>query len=255
MCPFCLPDYLSTFIFMGMKIALIGYGKMGRTIEALGRKQGISFPLIIDRQNTAELNEKHCSEVDAAIEFSTPEAAADNLLKCIELGIPIVCGTTGWKHRLEEIELACRRQKGALFHANNFSIGVNILFAVNRELARIMDRFPQYRASIQEVHHVEKLDAPSGTAISLADEMVSQLERLRGWTLDKDKDEAKLAIEAHRQSDVKGIHTVLYESEMDSISLRHEAKTRDAFALGALMAADFIRTRQGIFGMQDLFNF
>ena len=237
-----------------MNIALIGYGKMGKTIEALGKQQGHSFPLIIDIDNPEDLCKENLKGIGAAIEFTIPESAPSNILKCLELGVPVVVGTTGWNDRLEEIKARCQELNGTLFHASNFSIGVNILFAMNRQLARIMDRFPDYTVSMKEVHHVHKLDAPSGTAITLAEQIISEQERTRGWSLGHDPVEGSLPIDAIREGEVKGKHTVRYESALDTISLSHVAKSRDAFAVGALMAASYISDRKGIYGMSDLLN-
>jgi 4-hydroxy-tetrahydrodipicolinate reductase len=235
-----------------MNIALVGYGKIGRTIEALGLKQGHSFPLVIDVGNTADLNAERLMDIDTAIEFTTPASAPGNILRCIELGVPVVSGTTGWNDRFGEVEEFCRKRGGAFFYASNFSIGVNILFALNRQLAGIMDRFPDYMPSIQEIHHIHKLDAPSGTAITLAEEIIRRQERIKEWSLEQGDDPGVLHIEAVREGEVRGKHTIRYESGLDSISLAHVAKSRDAFAVGALMAASWIMDRKGIFGMSDL---
>jgi 4-hydroxy-tetrahydrodipicolinate reductase len=240
-----------------MNFALIGYGKMGRTIEALGVQQGHSFPLIIDEHNREQLSADHIKGIDAAIEFTTPTAAPENIMECLKLGIPVVVGTTGWNERSAEMEKYCLEKNAALFYASNFSIGVNILFAMNRKLAEIMNHFPDYAASMVEVHHVHKKDAPSGTAISLAEQILEANEQFSGWYLKGSntaigKQKGKLPIEAIREGEVKGKHSIHYESEVDSISLRHDAKTRDAFAAGALLAAQFIKNKKGVFGMQDL---
>jgi 4-hydroxy-tetrahydrodipicolinate reductase len=237
-----------------MKIALIGYGKLGRTVEALGLKRGHLFPLVIDVDNTGDLNADNLHGIDAAIEFTTPASAPGNILSCIDLGIPVVSGTTGWNEALPEVEDQCLKKNGAFFYASNFSIGVNILFAMNRQLAKIMDRFPEYTVSMEEVHHVHKLDAPSGTAITLAEQIIREQARVKSWSLDKQDDPSKLHIKATRKGEVKGIHTIRYDSGLDSISLGHTAKSREVFATGALMAAAFIQGRTGLFGMSDLLN-
>jgi 4-hydroxy-tetrahydrodipicolinate reductase len=237
-----------------MNIALIGYGKMGRTIEALGLKRGHNFPLIVDVQNAEDLVEGKMAGIDAAIEFTTPVSAPGNILRCIELGIPVVSGTTGWNNRLSEIEVICGEKQGAFFYASNFSIGVNILFAMNRQLARIMDHFPAYSVSLKEVHHIHKLDAPSGTAITLAEQIISEQERMKGWSLEPHGEPGTIHIEAVREGEIKGRHIIRYASELDSISLSHEAFSRDAMAEGALMAAEFIRGRTGVFGMGDVLH-
>jgi 4-hydroxy-tetrahydrodipicolinate reductase len=235
-----------------MKIALIGYGKMGKTIERLGLEQGHSFPLVVDLENPDDLNSEGASRVDVAIEFTLPGSAPDNVKKCIELGIPVVTGTTGWNDRFAEVDSFCREHRGSLFRASNFSIGVNILFALNRKLAGIMKRFPQYSPSVEEVHHVHKLDAPSGTAITLAQGILETHGGFRTWSLEPEKDPAVLHIEAKREGEVKGIHRVTYASEQDRLILGHEALSRDAFAAGALMAASFLQGKKGIFSMDDL---
>lgn len=232
---------------------------MGQTIEALGIKQGHSFPLIIDENNLDELNTKRLRGMDAAIEFTVPAAAPQNIRKCIELDLPVVCGTTGWNEKIPEIESFCREQDGALFHASNFSVGVNILFSLNRKLARIMDQFPEYRVRIQETHHVHKKDAPSGTAISLAQQILDASSRLKGWRLSKEAlneeiDSDLIPIDAERKGEVKGMHSIQYESLLDTIVLSHDAHSRDAFAAGALLAARFLKGKKGVFGMQDLLN-
>jgi 4-hydroxy-tetrahydrodipicolinate reductase len=240
-----------------MKIALIGYGKMGRTIEALGKAQGSSFPVIIDEHNSDLLKTGNLDDIDVAIEFTTPKVAPDNVRKCINMGLPVVTGTTGWNHLIPEAEAYCREKNGTLFYASNFSIGVNILFALNRRLAEIMNQFPEYAVTMSETHHVHKKDAPSGTAITLAEQIIEVNNQISSWLLKGSGDmkgaaAGQLPIEAIREGEVKGQHTIRYESPMDSITLSHDAKTRDAFAAGALLAAEFIRDKKGIFGMQDL---
>lgn len=238
-----------------MKIALIGYGKMGKTIEALGKKDGFEFPLKIDLDNSQDLNPASVKGIDVAIEFSAPGSAPENILKCLELGLPVVSGTTGWMDRMEEINLFCQAKEGAFFYASNFSIGVNILFAMNRQLAKIMDKFPQYQVSMEEVHHIHKLDAPSGTGITLAEGIIAEMERSKKWSLDKSDNPNEVPISALREGEVNGIHTVRYESSLDSISLTHDAKSREAFAVGVLLAASFISERKGVFGMKDMLDF
>jgi len=235
-----------------MNIALIGYGKMGRTIESLGLDQGHTFPLIIDVDNSSDLNAEKLQLVDVAIEFTIPDTAPSNILACIDNGVPVVSGTTGWNDRFNEVADYCKANQGSLFYASNFSIGVNILFAINKELARIMDRFTAYDVSLKEVHHTQKLDAPSGTAITLAEQIIREQRLIKKWSLEDIDDPTSLSIEAIRRGEVKGEHTINYSSELDSISLSHKAKSRNAFAAGALMAAGFIRNQTGIFGMREL---
>lgn len=245
------------FYLVLMNFALIGYGKMGRTIEALGSKQGHSFPVIIDEYSLDLFSAGHMKGIDAAIEFTTPAAAPGNIMKCIKLGVPVVSGTTGWNEKSADIENYCLQHKGTLFYTSNFSIGVNILFAMNRRLAEIMNHFPEYSVSMKEVHHVHKKDAPSGTAISLAEQILEMKEQISSWHLKgsnaaREEDSGSLPIEAIREGEVKGKHSILYESDLDSILLSHNAHTRDAFAAGVLLAAGFIKNKKGVFGMQDL---
>jgi len=245
------------FYLVLMNFALIGYGKMGRTIEDLGKLQGHSFPVIIDEHNLDQLSSRKLKGIDAAIEFSTPATAPGNIRACIDMGIPVVSGTTGWNEKFPEIEAYCQEKNGTLFYASNFSIGVNILFALNLKLAEIMDQFPEYKASLNEVHHIHKKDAPSGTALTLAQQIMEVNRQISGWHLKGSENPVKkqagqLAIEAIREGEVMGQHNIRYESALDSIILSHDAKTRDAFAAGALLAATFIKNRKGIFGMQDL---
>jgi 4-hydroxy-tetrahydrodipicolinate reductase len=235
-----------------MNIALIGYGKMGKTIEALGKAQGHHFPLIVDEENPEDFNAENLQSIEVAIEFTAPGAAPKNILACINQGIPVVSGTTGWNDRFDEIVAYCLKNEGTLFYASNYSIGVNILFAMNQKLARIMNQFPAYQVSMEEVHHVHKLDEPSGTAISLAEQIISETDRLTGWELSGSDAADSLNINAIREGEVKGIHQVKYESEVDYLSLGHHAKSRDAFAAGVLMAAQFIGNKKGVFGMEDL---
>ena len=235
-----------------MNIALIGYGKMGRTIEALGKDQGRAFPLIIDMDNSEDLNAERLKDVDVAIEFTVPASAPENIRTCIDHGIPVVSGTTGWNDKFGEIEDYCKKNQGTLFYASNFSIGVNILFALNDRLARIMNKFTSYRVSMEEVHHIHKLDAPSGTAIILAEQIIGRQRLIKGWSL-RDKDNSSVVhIDAIREGEVKGRHSIRYESDLDSLTLSHDAKSREAFAAGALLAAAFIKEKSGIFGMKDL---
>lgn len=240
-----------------MNFALIGYGKMGHAIESLGTQHGHTFPLIIDEHNQEELNPVNLKEIDAAIEFSIPASAPANVWKCLTLGIPVVSGTTGWNEKLPEIEAYCRVQRGAFFYASNFSIGVNILFALNIRLAEIMEKFPEYKVSLKEVHHLHKKDAPSGTAISLAQQILEVNGEIGDWYLkdpkNSDKNHAgQLPIEAERKDEVRGQHTIRYESPLDTIEISHDAHTRDAFATGVILAAQFIKNKKGVFGMQDL---
>ena len=235
-----------------MKIALIGYGRMGKAIEAIARERGHEISQVIDVDNPDGWSHPAMEETDAAIEFTSPEAAHSNILRCFEKSIPVVSGTTGWLQHWDEVIKDCKEKKGTLFYASNFSIGVNILFAINQKLAELMNQFPQYDVQMKEVHHIHKKDAPSGTAISLADQVTERLERITSWSLEE-KD-AHIHIEAKREGEVTGYHQVTYDSPLDIIRISHEAKSRKGFATGAVMAAEFIKGKEGIFTMQDLLN-
>lgn len=235
-----------------MKVAIIGYGKMGHAVESVGTTQGHLFPLIIDVHNREDLNEHRLKEVDVAVEFSSPDSAPENILACLDHQVPVVSGTTGWHKRFGEIEQYCRKKGGAFFYASNFSIGVNILFALNEQLAGIMDRFPQYAVSMKEVHHIHKLDAPSGTAVTLAGQIIREHSHIQKWHTGTEPEDGSLPVESIREGEVKGHHSIRYESEVDILTLSHDAKSRDAFAAGALLAAVFIQGKKGLFGMKDL---
>lgn len=234
-----------------MKIALIGYGKMGKEIARIARSRGHEISLVIDVDNASELNSKNLEAIDVAIEFSSPDSAKQNVITCIQNSTPVVSGTTGWHDDLEEVVELCKQHEGGLFWASNYSIGVNILGAINTKLASIMNDFPQYDISMEEVHHIHKLDAPSGTAITLADEIISKIDRKSAWTIE-DPEGSELAISAKREGEVTGFHSVNYESSFDSITISHNAKSREGFATGAVLAAEFLAGKTGVFGMNDM---
>ncbi|MDR1527530.1 MAG: 4-hydroxy-tetrahydrodipicolinate reductase [Dysgonamonadaceae bacterium] len=230
-----------------MKITLIGYGKMGREIEKAAVERGHEIALIIDVDNQADFNSvAFLSATDVAIEFTRPESAYANYQKCFERHIPVVAGTTGWLQHLEAIQKACREQQQTFFYASNYSMGVNLFFMLNQHLAKWMNRFSEYDVRMEEIHHIHKIDAPSGTAITLAEDIVTSIDR---------KSRNNLLIESKREGEIPGIHEVFYESETDSISIRHEAKNRKGFALGAVLAAEFIHGKTGFFTMNDLLQF
>ena len=235
-----------------MNIALIGYGKMGREIEKILLDRGHSVPLVVDLNNAAELNAENLRGIDAAIEFTTPQTAFGNLSVCLGAGVPVVCGTTGWLDRFDEAKALCREKGGAFFYASNYSVGVNVFFEVNRRLAELMGRLDEYDVTVEETHHTQKKDAPSGTAITLAEDIVRNVERKKRWTCGTTTVPDELEITAVRRGTVPGIHTVVYESEADTITLSHNAKSRRGFALGAVLAAEFIAGKQGVFSMKDL---
>ncbi len=238
-----------------MKVALIGYGKMGKTIEKILIERGHSIVSIIDVDNPGDFQSDAFKSADVAIEFTFPSAAFDNYLKCFAANIPVVAGTTGWLEHLEEVKTICEKEGKTFFYASNFSLGVNIFFAVNQYLAKLMNNFPQYDVSISETHHIHKLDAPSGTAIVLAQDIFKQVERKKQWTLAKTGDPADLTIEAIREGEVPGIHEITYESDVDYIQIKHSSKSRMGLALGAVLAAEFTVGKKGFLGMNDLLQF
>jgi len=235
-----------------MKIALIGYGKMGKEIEQEARRRGHTIPLIIDIDNRTDLNKENLKTVDVVIEFSRPDAAAANIKACFDAHVPVVCGTTGWTDKMQAIRNRCIEEKQAFFYASNYSPGVNILFHINRILADIMNRYEAYDVTLEETHHIQKLDRPSGTAITLAEDIIRQLDRKDEWINEPSALPEDITIISHRKDMIPGIHTVRYDSEMDTIELTHSAKSRRGFALGAVMAAEFLPGKTGCFGMKDL---
>jgi 4-hydroxy-tetrahydrodipicolinate reductase len=238
-----------------MKIALIGYGKMGKIIEKLALERGhdIVFRGTSANQTWKQANAK--PDWDVAIEFTNPEAVIDNLEHLIRLGIPTICGSTGWNHETARIHQLVEENNSALISASNFSVGVNLFFAINRFVARLMNQHPDYKVSIQEIHHTEKKDAPSGTAITTAENIIPFLDRLDAWELSETASAPnKLPIEALRLPNVPGTHTVDYRSVVDTISIAHEANNRAGFAIGALISAEFIIGKKGTFTIQDVLN-
>ena len=238
-----------------MNIALIGYGRMGHEIESIAVKRGHEVRLIIDMDNKDELCEEKLSGIDAVIEFTSPDAAFENISRCLELSVPVVSGTTGWLKEYDKAVEICKKRGTSFIHSSNFSIGVNILFRLNEELARLMARYPDYTVSIEEIHHTKKLDAPSGTAISLADGITGTHPEYERWCFENERQEKCIPIKSVREGDVPGIHTVTWDSEIDTISIRHDAKNRKGLAMGAVVAAEFIHSRKGIFTMHDVMGF
>ncbi|MFN8310103.1 MAG: 4-hydroxy-tetrahydrodipicolinate reductase [Chitinophagales bacterium] len=236
-----------------MKIALLGYGKMGKLIREILEQQGDEVILVISDQNLSELTVQNLHSADVAIEFTQPDAAVANIEICLTAGVPVVVGTTGWLHRLAEVRSLCDAKNGAVFFSPNFSIGVNLFFEVNRKLAALMQSQPQYSFHVEEIHHTEKKDAPSGTAVKTAEIILSEITRKKSWTLNTDTPES-FAINALRLPDVPGTHTVCYESGVDKIELRHEAKSRRGFAEGAVAAARWIIGKKGVFEMRDMLD-
>lgn len=236
-----------------MKIALIGYGKMGRTIERLAPEEGSEVVLRIDQENIQDFALLHTADV--AIEFTGPESALENIKRCLDAGVPVVSGSTGWTGRMEEVREYCRNKGGAFFYASNFSVGVNVFFALNRFLAERMNQLSAYDIQLEEVHHTQKLDAPSGTAITLAKDILARVERKKEWVNRPAENPEELSILSRRIDPSPGTHSVTYRSAIDEIEIRHEAFSREGFARGALQAARWLKGRKGSFGMEDLLGF
>lgn len=240
-----------------MKIALIGYGKMGKIIEKIALSRGHEIVARIDVDNMEDIHSDTFRSADAAIEFTMPKVAEENCRKALEEGVPVVCGTTGWADKMDGIKKLAEEKGKAFFWTSNFSVGVNVFFAVNKYLAKIMNGFDQYDVSMTETHHIHKLDAPSGTAVTLAEGILENLERKKSWTLvgAAPVEADSIGIEAIREGEVPGIHTIVYDSPVDSITITHSAKSREGFALGAVMAAEFIQGKKGFLSMQDMMPF
>jgi len=235
-----------------MNIILLGYGKMGKIIERVATERGHTISARIDIDNASEFD---TAQGDVAIEFSHPDAAFGNVKKSIERNIPIVCGTTGWLSRKAEIESLCRENNGSFFYASNYSLGVNIFFKLNEYLAKMMNSFPAYEVALDEVHHTEKRDAPSGTAITLAEGILKNVGRKKGWVNNKTEKTEDLFIESFRIDQVPGTHVVKYESAIDDIEIKHIAHSREGFALGAVMVAEWLRDKKGVLSMDDYLKF
>ncbi len=235
-----------------MKIALIGYGKMGKEIEQIALSRGHAIVLKVDVDNATTYTIDELKKADAAIEFSTPETAINNIYKCFEAGVPVVVGTTGWLKKLDEVKQRCTEKKQTLFYASNYSIGVNLFFKLNEHLAKLMNAYPDYNVAMEEIHHVHKLDSPSGTAISLANQVLERMDLKQKWVNQTTENKNELGIISKRIDEVPGTHTVTYSSTVDEISISHIAHSRKGFALGAVVAAEWIKGKKGIFGMNDL---
>lgn len=241
-----------------MKIALIGHGKMGHIIEETARNRGHEIVKIIDEDNIHELASEEFRSADVAIEFTRPDSAVDNILKCFAAGVPVVSGTTGWTDSLPELKDMCAKGEGTLLWSSNFSVGMNIFMALNRYLTKIMARFPEYRPSMEEIHHIHKLDHPSGTAITLAEDLIALTPSLKSWKEPAEEmiiTDDTLPILARREGEVPGIHSITWDSEADSITITHSAHSRAGFALGAVLAAEWLPGHQGFFSMKDVLDF
>lgn len=229
-----------------MKLALFGYGKMGKTIERLAKGRGHTIIARVDQN----LNEP-IDEADVAIDFSIPNVAFENIKRCFNESLPVVSGTTGWLEHYDEAIEICKSKDGAFIYASNYSLGVNLFFELNKQLAKMMSRFNEYDVSIEEIHHTQKLDAPSGTAITLAQGIIENSSKKK-WVLDVTKSDNELPIEAKRINDVPGTHSISYNSMVDELQIKHTAKNRDGFALGAIIAAEWLHNKKGVFTMKDV---
>jgi len=238
-----------------MKIALLGYGKMGKEIEKIALSKNYQIITKIDSNDDWEKNLEDLRKADVAIEFSTPNNVIDNILKCFECNIPVVVGTTGWNNKFEEIFEICKKLNQTIFYASNFSIGVNIFFEINKKVSKLMNKFNDYNVMIEETHHLQKLDSPSGTAITLANDIISGIDKFDNWENSENYNEKSLYIKSIRESDIVGIHKIVFESQHDRIELKHNAKNRKGFATGAITAAEFIFGKKGVFNMSDLLAF
>lgn len=238
-----------------MNIALIGYGKMGKAIETIALSNGHSITLKIDYDNLSDLNPENLRKADVAIEFTGPESAPENMLKCFKCGISVVCGSTGWLAKSKEIKSQCETLNGTLLYSSNFSIGVNIFFELNKHLAQMMNAQTNYSIEINETHHTQKIDAPSGTAITIAEGILEKISRKKEWTNNATDNKDQLSILSHRIDPAPGTHSVKYASSVDDIEIIHTAHNRTGFASGAVLAAEFVNGKKGIFEMKDVLGF
>lgn len=235
-----------------MRIALIGYGKMGKAIEAVAIEKGHEIVLKIDLDNAADLNKENIAKADVAIEFTGPHSAFGNVMKCLELGVPLVCGSTGWLDQFEETKQYCQQHNGTLIYASNYSIGVNLFFELNTYLAKLMANHGNYQVSMEEIHHTQKKDAPSGTAITLAEQLLQQIKTKKHWVNHLSDNPEELEIISERIDPAPGTHKIKYSSAVDDIEIIHTAHNRVGFAGGAVLAAEFAIQKKGIFGMKEV---
>jgi 4-hydroxy-tetrahydrodipicolinate reductase len=237
-----------------MKIALVGYGKMGHMIEEVATLRGHEIILKIDVNNQADFNKENISKADVAIEFTGPDSAFNNVMKCLQFGIPTVSGSTGWNDKLEQAKLYCKDNNGSFLQTSNFSVGVNIFFEMNKLLAKLMASQPEYDVTMREIHHTAKKDAPSGTAVTLAEQVLSILPRKKNWVNRVAENKEQLSIISERIDPAPGTHYIKYSSEVDDIEIIHTAHSRKGFALGAVLAAEYISDKKGIFSMKDVLH-
>lgn len=245
-----------------MNIALLGYGKMGQIIERFATERGHDIVLKIGIENLEDFTKENLEKADVAIDFSAPDAAVSNIYKCFEAGLPVVVGTTGWYGNLQQIKNDCLKSNNTLLYGSNFSVGVNLFFHLNKVLAKLMNNYPAYEVQVEEIHHTQKLDAPSGTAMTIAEDIIEALDRKNEWvnevvgtTVPDVFKNDQLLIESHRIENVPGTHTVIYSSEVDEIEIKHTAHSRAGFALGAVIAAEWLEKKQGFYNIADVFNF
>ena len=236
----------------GLKIALIGYGKMGRIIESIALERGHEIVLKIDVANAADMTADNLRKADVAIEFTSPHSAYNNVMKCLSAGVPLVCGSTGWLDKLEEVKQYCLQHNGSFLYASNFSVGVNIFFEINKRLAELMNPHANYAIHMEETHHTQKLDAPSGTATTLAEQVLERVARKKVWANGETTDPSVLPIISKREDPAPGTHTVTYSSAIDTIEITHTAHNRHGFATGAVLAAEFLKDKKGIFSMKEV---
>lgn len=235
-----------------MNIALIGYGKMGKVIEQIALDRGHTVNLKIDLNNISDFTKENLAKSDVAIEFTGPHSAYENVMRCLEAGTPVVCGSTGWLDQYDKVTAYCQKREGAFLYASNFSIGVNIFFALNKHLAAIMNRQSGYDVTMTEIHHTAKKDAPSGTAITLAEGILENLDRKTTWVNHEAKNASELAILSVREDPAPGTHQIRYHSPVDDIDIIHTAHNRNGFASGAVLAAEYLHNKKGVFSMQDV---
>ena len=247
-----------------MKIALLGYGKMGKIIEKIALSRKHEIVLTISHETLHELTPENLQKADVVIEFTTPASVLDNIKHCFNAGVPVVVGTTGWYEQLNEVKQLCEKSNNSLLYASNFSVGVNVFFHVNKLLAKVMNRYPYYEVQVEEIHHLQKLDSPSGTAITIADGIINNTDGKNEWvnvlTTDDQEDDGSVApnqllIESLRIDSVPGTHTVIYDSEVDSIEFKHTAHNRNGFALGAVLAAEWLHDKKGFYSVEAMFDF
>jgi len=239
---------------LNMKLALIGYGKMGKAIEEVALQRGHEIVLRVDQPNLHDLTKENMMKADVAIEFTGPYSAFDNVKTCLEFGVPVICGSTGWTKRLEEMKKDCAGKKGAFIYSSNFSVGVNIFFEVNKKLAALMAAYKEYEMILEETHHTQKKDAPSGTAITLAEQVLEKVHRKKQWVNEISDNPEDLEIISQRIDPAAGTHSVKYSSAVDDIEIIHTAHNRKGFATGAVLAAEFIKDKKGFFTMKEVLD-